>query len=107
VTEIRKIALNRKEKATKCSEHRTVSLLVHTARLLARIVTRIERRIEDVLGVDQFGFRGGKVTRDAIGMLRMILELTVETGDELCACFIDWQKEHNNADPKINWNQLV
>jgi hypothetical protein len=33
---------------------------------------RTEKRIEDVLGEDQFGFRSGKATRDAIGMLRVI-----------------------------------
>jgi hypothetical protein len=35
---------------------------------------RIERKTEDVLGDDQFGFRRGKGTRDAIGMLRIISE---------------------------------
>jgi hypothetical protein len=35
---------------------------------------RTEKKIEDVLGEDQFGFRKGKGSRDAIGMLRMILE---------------------------------
>jgi hypothetical protein len=30
---------------------------------------RIEKKLEDVLGEDQFGFRKGKGTRDAIGML--------------------------------------
>jgi hypothetical protein len=33
---------------------------------------RIERKIEDILGEDQFGFRRGKGTRDAIGMMRKI-----------------------------------
>jgi hypothetical protein len=28
--------------------------------------------MEDVLGEDQFGFRRGKGTRDAIGMMRII-----------------------------------
>jgi len=35
---------------------------------------RIERKIKDVLGEDQFGFRRGKVTRDAIGVLSVISE---------------------------------
>jgi len=39
---------------------------------------RIERKIEDVLGGDQFGFRTGKRTRDAIGMLRVISERTLD-----------------------------
>jgi len=33
---------------------------------------RIERKIEDALGEGQFEFRGGKVTRVAIGMLTII-----------------------------------
>jgi hypothetical protein len=33
---------------------------------------RIEERIEDALGEDQFGFRRGKGTRVATGMLRTI-----------------------------------
>jgi hypothetical protein len=37
---------------------------------------RIERKIEDVLGEDKFGFRRGKRTRAAIGMPRIISEST-------------------------------
>jgi hypothetical protein len=53
---------------------------------------RFEKKIEDALGEDQFGVRRGKGTRDAIGMLRIISERTVEIDEELCVCFIDWQK---------------
>ena len=41
------------------------------AKILRR---RIERKIEDVLGEDHFGFRRGKGTMDAIGMMRIIAE---------------------------------
>jgi hypothetical protein len=44
---------------------------------------RIEKNIEDVLGEDQFGFRRGKGTRDAIGMLRIISERSLEMDEEL------------------------
>ena len=38
-----------------------ISLIVHTAKIMAKILRRrIERKIEDVLGEDQFGFRRGK-----------------------------------------------
>jgi hypothetical protein len=40
--------------STKCSDHHTISLIAHTAKILKR---RIERKIEDILGEDQFGFR--------------------------------------------------
>jgi hypothetical protein len=60
-----------KPKATKCSDHSTISLIACTAKIVARILRR--RKIEDVLE-DQFGFRRGKGTRTAIGMLRIISE---------------------------------
>jgi len=45
-----------------------------------------------VLGEDQFGFRRGKGTRDAVGVLKIKTERTLEIDAELCVCFIDWQK---------------
>jgi hypothetical protein len=50
--------------------------IAHGAKILARIRRRrrIERKTEDVLGEDQFGFRRGKGTRDEIGMLIIISE---------------------------------
>ena len=56
------------------------------AKILRR---RIEKKIEDVLGEDQFEFGRGKGTRDAIGMLRIISERTLEIDEELSVCFID------------------
>jgi hypothetical protein len=54
-------ALKKKPQATKCSDHRTFSLIAHTAKVVAKILRRrIEMKIEEVLGKDQFGFRRGK-----------------------------------------------
>ena len=45
----------------------------HTSKIVVRILRRmIERKIEDVFGYDQFGFRKGKESRDAFVMLRII-----------------------------------
>ena len=86
-----------------CSDRRTISLIAHTAKIIAKILRRrIERKIEDVLGEDQFGFRRVKGSRDAIGMMRIIAERTMEV-DELCICFIDWQK----AFDRVNWTKLM
>jgi len=72
-TELTMIALKRKPQATKYSDHCTISLITHTAKIVAKILRRrSERKIEDVLGEDHFGFRRGKETRVAIGMLRII-----------------------------------
>jgi hypothetical protein len=78
--------------------------IAHTAKIVARILRRrIEREIEGVLGEDEFEFRRGKGTRDAIRMLRIISEGTCDIGGELCACFIDWQKAFGH----IKWTKLM
>jgi hypothetical protein len=56
-----------------------------------------------VLGEDQFGFRRGKGRRDAIGMLRIMSERSLDTGEELCACFKNWKE---TFDP-VNWTKLT
>jgi hypothetical protein len=69
-TEVTMIALKQQPKATKISDHRTISLITHTAKIVARILRRrTERKIEDVLREDEFGFRRGKGTTDTVGML--------------------------------------
>jgi len=103
-TEVTMIALKKKTQATKCSDHRTISRISHTAKVIAKILRRrIERKIEDVLGEDQLGFRRRRGTRDAIGMMRIIAERNLEIDEELRICFIDWQK----AFDRVNWTKLM
>jgi len=103
-TEVTMIALKKKPQATKWSDHGTISLIAHRAKIVAKILRRrIEKKIEDVLGKDEFGFRRGKGTRNAIGMLRIIPERTLEIDEELNICFIDWQK----AFDRVNWTKLM
>jgi hypothetical protein len=103
-TEVTMIALKKKPQATKCSYHRTISLIAHTAQIVAKTLRRrIEKKIEDVLGEDQFGFRRGKGTRHAIGMLRIMSERTLEIDEELSVYFIDWQK----AFDRVKWTKLT
>ena len=45
-------------------------------------------------------------------MMRIIAEQTLEIDEELCICFIDWQKAFDcvkwtNADPKDKWCRLA
>jgi hypothetical protein len=49
------------------------------------------------------GLEAGKGARDAIGMLIIILEQTLHTDEELCACFTDWQV----AFDRVNWTNLM
>jgi len=98
------IALKKKPQTTKGSDHHTISLIAHTVKIVAKILRRrIEKKMEDVLGEDHFGFIRGKGTRDAIGMLRVISERTLEVDEKLSVCFIDWQK----AFDRVNWTKLM
>ena len=54
------IALKKEPKAKKFSGHRKISLFVHTAKIVKRILrSKIEKKLEGVLGY-QFGLRRGK-----------------------------------------------
>ena len=46
---------------------------------------------------------GIRCSRDAIEMMRIIAERTLEIDEELFICFIDWQK----AFDRVNWNKLM
>jgi hypothetical protein len=102
--EVTMIVIKKKPQATKCSNHRTISLIAHTAKIVTKILRRrIEKKIEGVLGEDQFGFRRGKATRDAIGMLRIISERTLQIDEELSVGFVDCQKGFD----RVNWTKLM
>ena len=46
IKEVTMIALKKKPQATKCSDHRTISLIAHTAKIVAKILRRrIEKKI--------------------------------------------------------------
>jgi len=66
------------------SDYRTISLIAHTAKIITKIFRRmIGNKIEDVLGENQLAFRRGEGTRDAIGMMRIIAERTLEIDEGL------------------------
>ena len=97
-------ALKKKPQATRCSDHSTISLIAHTAKIVAKILRRrIEKKIEDVLGEDQLEFRRGKGTTDANSLPIIISERTLEIDEELYVCFIDWQKAYD----RVKWTKLM
>jgi len=78
--------------------------ITHTAKIVVKIFgRRIERKIEDVLEEDHLGFRRGKETRGAIGILKIIPERTLDIDKELCACFINWYMAFDH----VNWTKLM
>ena len=98
------IALPKQNQAKKCSDHRKISLISHTGKIVARILSnKLESKIEEVIEEDQFGFRKRKGTRDAIGLMRIISERVLDVKEEMCLCFIDWKK----AFDRVDWTKLL
>ena len=63
------LPIQKKNNVKKCEEFRSISLISHTAKIILRIANR---RLRFKMEEEQFGFRKGKGTRDAIGWIRTI-----------------------------------
>ena len=69
------ITIPKSPKAIKCEDHRTISLISHSCKILLNIFKgRITPLIESNLSESQLGLRKGNGTRNAIYMLRTISE---------------------------------
>jgi Reverse transcriptase (RNA-dependent DNA polymerase). len=93
--------LTKKNQAKKYSDHSTISPISNTGKIVARILSkRFESKLEEVIEEHQFGSRKGK---DAIGLMRIILEKYIDVKEKMCLCFIDWQK----AFDRVDWIKLL
>jgi hypothetical protein len=73
-------------------------------KIMLKILTkRIESKAKDFIGRNQFGFRKGCGTRDAIGVMRMLCERSIEHGNDVYICFVDFEKAF---DP-VNWVKMM
>ena len=103
-TKVVMIPLQKKQNAVECADHRTISLISHASKIMLRILTnRIEAKAKDFIGKNQFGFRKGCGTREAIGVLRMLCERSLELDNEVFVCFVDFEK----AFDRVNWVKML
>src|SRR6266853_5658664 len=87
-----------------CGDFRTISLIAHASKILWKIITkRIEAKAKDFIGRNQFGFRKGCGTREAIGVLRMLCERSVEIDNDVYICFVDFEK----AFDRVSWVKMM
>jgi hypothetical protein len=56
-----------------------------------------------MIGETQFGFRKGVGTRDAIGVVRMLSERSIEFDNDMYVCFIDFEK----AFDRVSWVKMM
>src|SRR2546425_4584938 len=70
--------------------------------MLKVLTKRIEAKAKHLLGRNQFEFRKGCGTRDACGVMRTLCERSLEYGNEVCICFVDFEK----AFDRVNWVKM-
>ena len=76
-----------------CSSHRTISLMSHILKIILKVVLqRIRRQLLPEIPQHQFGFMPDRGTRNAIFVLRMLAERTIQHQQDLYLVFIDYQK---------------
>ena len=87
------IALPKKSNATKCEQHRTISLMSHVTKIMLRVIlSRVRNKTKPEITQTQCGFVSDSGTRNAIFLLRMLAERTIEMKQDLYICFIDYTK---------------
>ena len=98
------IPIPKKQGTRKCQEYRTISLISHAAKIMLRVLNRrLVKKMEESMGEEQYGFRRGRGTRDAIGVVKTIGERYIERGKAVNMCFIDLEK----AFDRVNWRKLM
>ena len=70
--------------------------------MLKVLTKRIEAKAKHLLERNQFGFRKGCGTRDAVGVMRALCERSLECGNEVYICFVDFKK----AFDRVNWVKM-
>src|ERR1700733_8676094 len=100
------IPLRKKQNATSCEDYRTISLLTHASKIVIRIITRrlqAKTEADNCLGEDQFGFRRGRGTRNAVASLRVLAERSIQHDQDIYICFVDYEK----AFDRVDWRKLM
>jgi hypothetical protein len=98
------VPLQKKPNAQRCEDHRTISLISHASKILLKILNnRLRATTEAYIGNDQFGFRKGMGTREAIAVMRMLSERSIEHNQPVYVCFVDYEK----AFDRVDWPRLM
>lgn len=92
------VPLPKKSKPSKCEEYRLISLMSHSLKIFLKIIhNRIYSTCESAMGREQFGFRGGMGTREALFCMNVILQKSCEFRKNVYVCFIDFQRAFDSV----------
>ena len=87
------ITIPKKPGAMESNKHRTISIMSQLSKIICRVImNRIRKKINFEISEEQYGFRRGKGTTNAISNMRMLSERAVEMQKDVYLCFIDYEK---------------
>ena len=87
------IVIPKKMGAVDCSKHRTICIMSQVAKIILKVIDeRLKAKVRDYVDEEQYGFRKNKGTRNAIFVLRTVIERSIEKQKDLYMCFVDFEK---------------
>ena len=87
------IVIPKKEGAVDCGKYRTISIMSQVAKIVLKVLDeRLKSKVAECVDEEQYGFRKGKGTRNAIFVLRTMMERLIEKQKDLFMCFVDFEK---------------
>ena len=87
------VPIPKKSGANECSQFRLISLMSHALKIVLKIIhQRIYRKCEQNISDEQFGFRQGLGTREALFGLTVLLQKCRDQSQDVYLCFIDYEK---------------
>ena len=96
------IALPKKPKAQDCENFRTISLMSHVTKILQKeLLNRMKGTLRAEIAECQYGFLPDKSTRNAIFILRVLAERSIQVNQTLRCCFIDYTKAFDRVQHNI------
>ena len=71
--------------------------------MLKILTKRIESKAVGFIGKNQFGSRKECGTKDEIGIMRVLCERSLENGNDVYICFVDFEKAFDS----VNWLKMM
>ena len=88
---------SKKGNLRKCENHRTLSLICQSSKILLRIIlNRLTSKAEEVISEEQAGFRKGRSTTEQIFNYRNLIEKHLKSLKDINHNFIDYKRALGN-----------
>ena len=101
------INLYKKGDPLQCGNYRGLSLLVTARKCYTTIIkARMNKRLEEILGEEQAGFRPWRSTADMVFVLRQIAEKYIEYDRTVYCNFIDYTKAFDTIWREFLWKAM-